>query len=172
MQASSGHAQSQRRPVLTPVSPVTSTPGPPCRMATGGSAVSSCCAAGSVTEAPVTRRVSRVAAGPVQWGASVPQCRQLWEDPAPGCVVSVPRGHTCRPMCRSCRRQAGKQPSGLVCPADSSGAGPAGQNPGALSARGDASPRLTGQPCARSRVSREHVLSVWNHVRVRGRFGG
>lgn len=58
-----------------------------------------------------------------------------------------------------------------MCPADSSGAGPAGQNFRALSARGDMSPRFTQQPCARSRVSKKHVLSVWNRARVQGRFG-
>lgn len=58
-----------------------------------------------------------------------------------------------------------------MCPADSSGAGPAGQNFRALSAQGDMSPRFTQQPCARSRVSKKHVLSVWNRARVQGRFG-
>lgn len=33
------------------------------------------------------------------------------------------------------------------------------------------SPRFTQQPCARSRVSKKHVLSVWNRARVQGRFG-
>lgn len=58
-----------------------------------------------------------------------------------------------------------------MCPADSSGAGPAGQNFRALSAPGDMSPRFTQQLCARSRVSKKHVLSVWNRARVQGRFG-